>query len=242
MSELETVKKIARELLTIRLPDGRVDSRLWERSQRVVCNIDLISQLPGSGELCAQIEEKSCLRAAGYFCDAGLAEYIRTGNRLSELKTGDVDKEELLDLCSRVVRENLNGVVEPSSIKSINRIIAESNNPLSKMAEAMILSDARSLDDMGAAGIFNELNHCLAAGKNLSDGVNSWDKKIDYGYWQNRLEKDFNFEQVRQAAKRRLDSVEEFMSQLKTELKGGDLKALVTRVVEQETIAEHGNT
>jgi len=224
MSELETVKEIAREILTVRLPDGRVDSRLWQRSQRVAFNIDLISQLPDSRELSAQIE-KFCLRVAGYFCDAGLAEYIRAGNHLSELKTGDVNKEELLDLCSKVVRESLSGVVEPSNIKSINRIIAESNNPLTKMAEAMILSDARSLDDMGAAGIFSELNHCLATGKTLSDGVKSWDKKIDYGYWQNRLEKDFNFEQVRQAARRRLDSVEEFMSQLKAELKGGDLKA-----------------
>jgi hypothetical protein len=46
----------------------------------------------------------------------------------------------------------------------------------------MILSDARNLDDMGAAGILNELRRLISSGKGISDALLSWERKIGYRY------------------------------------------------------------
>lgn len=203
MPNLDLIKELAREALIISTPDGGTDSWLWQCSERIVRNIELICQLPELADPNLQINRFS-LMAAGYFCQAE----------------------------GEVITEALTDILEAPAIRNINRIIEESNDHLTKMIEAMILADARGLDDMGAAGVFGKLRQYISNGKSLADAFNSWEKKIDYGYWQNRLEKGFNFDQTRQVAKRRLDFMEEYMSQLKLETKAGDLKAILTNIEE----------
>ena len=95
-------------------------------------------------------------------------------------------------------------MVEDARIEKINRIITESGDRSSRMQEAMILSDSRNLEDMGAVGIFNELRESITGGKGVSEVVSSWQSKIDYRYWQARLEKSFRFTSVRELAGQRL--------------------------------------
>ena len=99
-------------------------------------------------------------------------------------------------------------------------------NPLvvPKMLEAMILSDASNLDDMGAIGIFSEFKRYIIGGKGVSNVLHTWKRKIDYKYWQARLKESFRFESVRKIAEQRLSTAEYFMNQLKVENTASDLE------------------
>ena len=88
----------------------------------------------------------------------------------------------------------------------------------------MILSDARNLDDMGAIGIFNEFKHCCQENKGVAETLQLWKTKIDYGYWQARLQDSFRFDSVRELAEQRLNTAKLFMEQLKTENNSTDME------------------
>jgi hypothetical protein len=114
--------------------------------------------------------------------------------------------------------------VSRAKIDTINKIIAESHNYTTRMTEAIILSDARNVDDMGAAGVFGELKRYVIAGKGVSDAINTWKRKVDYGYWQARLKESFRIESVRKLAEKRLLAVDSFMNQLQVENTAGDFE------------------
>jgi hypothetical protein len=92
----------------------------------------------------------------------------------------------------------------------------------------MVLADARNLDDMGAAGIFNEFRRHVMGGRGVAEAVSLWRVKRDYGYWQARLKDSFHFEAVRRLAARRLKAAEGFMRQLEEEHAGQDTKSMLS--------------
>jgi hypothetical protein len=170
--------------------------------------------------------DRFCLIAATYFNEAGLARYLGTQGQAGEPGNLEANGDELLELSTKVAAERLTDTVERAKIDKINRIISESCRRSAPTMEAMILSDARNLEDMGAAGVLNEFRRCVCTGKSISDVVQSWRKKKDYRYWQARLKEGFHFEQVRKLAEKRLCAVEQFMKQLEVEVEAQDLKEL----------------
>jgi len=79
---------------------------------------------------------------------------------------------------------------------------------------------------MGMVGIFNELKSYACNGKSVSDVLKTWQRKMDYRYWQARLKESFRFDSVREIAEERLSVVESFMNQLKIENTAKDLERL----------------
>ena len=96
------------------------------------------------------------------------------------------------------------------------------------MPEAMILSDAANLDDMGAVGLFNEFRKYASLGKGVADILKTWKRKLDYQYFQARLKESFRFKSVAKLAQKRHAEVENFMNQLQTENSAADLGKLIT--------------
>lgn len=222
MDKFGTIKELAKEVLIIPTLNGGLDRSLWDRGQRMVRNVDYICGLPEVVDSGLPID-RFCLLSAAYFSDSGLARRFSSAKEMPGLAILSVGGEELLEVSTEVVTERLCGVVEDARIEKINRIITESGDRSSRMQEAMILSDSRNLEDMGAIGIFNELRESIAGGKGVSEVVSSWQSKIDYRYWQARLEKSFRFASVRELAGQRLLTAESFMEQLKIEAEGCDL-------------------
>ena len=225
MSELDVIKSIAKQALTIHTASGELDNFLWDRVQRLLCNAEHIRRLPEVARTASEIDQ-FCLTTATYFSDTGLACHLQARKTAAVLVKSDIEDRELLDFSTQVVTEKLADIIEKSKIEKINRIITESGDHFTQTAEAMILSDARNLDDMGVTGIFNEFRRLVADGKGLCDAVQSWERKVDYRYWQARLKKSFRFEQVRRLAEQRLSVAEQFMSQLKVETEAHDLRGL----------------
>lgn len=224
MSELHRIRELAKQALVIPTPTNESDYRLWGRAQRLVRNVEHICELPDLAQANLQID-RFCLVTATYFSDAGLGAHLKTGNStaVTEISNSNSNGENLLELATKIVSEKLAGVVEATRIEKINRIISESGDHHAQRVEAVILSDARNLDDMGAVGIFSEFRRCAMRGKSIPEVLQSWKKKTDYQYWQARLKESFRFESVRKLAEQRLAAAEQFMNQLKTEDAAGDL-------------------
>ena len=225
MSDFDIVKELAKQVLIISTPNGIIDNFLWDRAKRLAHSAELICQLPDIKKAGFQIDS-FCLYSAAYFCNAGLAKYVKEEKTEAKPKPPAVNSngQRLLDLCATIVEQTLNPHVDDTRIRTINSIIAESGSHFTRIPEAMVLSDARNLDDIGAIGVFNEFRRLISSGKDVCDAVQIWQRKIDYRYWQARIDEGFRFPSVRKIAEQRLHIAEYFMTKLKAETEAEDLK------------------
>lgn len=228
MSQLDTVRRLAQQILTVSASNGDPDNSLWDHAQRLVLNVEYISRLPELANSGLQIDRFS-LTTAAYFCDAALAGYADAHNAAAPLALADVNPDNLREFSTQIVAEKLADTLPGPKIDKINKIILESGNHLTEMTEAMILSDAHSIDDMGVVGIFNESRRYVIHGRGVSDALKSWKRKIDYRYWNARLKESFHFQSVRNLAAQRFTTAEHFMNQLSVENSAKDLEELLAK-------------
>lgn len=226
MSEIDVIREIAQQVMMVPTLAGTTDNWLWDRAQRLVRNVEHICRLPELTEANLPID-RFCLAAAAYFIDCGFARYADVEDIAARLVLADVSPADLRDFSTQVVSDKLSGALAGPKIDKINKIIIESGDRFTDMVEAKILSDARSLDDMGAVGIFNEFRRYVVHGKGASDVLESWKKKVDYRYWQARLKESFRFESVRRLASQRFSAAEYFMNQLTVENSAKDMEEII---------------
>jgi hypothetical protein len=223
MSDLKTIREIAKEtLITHIFPDNSLDC-LWDRAQRLVRNTECVCRLPELNQSSVQID-RFCLKAATYFNDAGAARYLNTHKKQAKAVNFETGGINLLEISAEIAVEKLNGILDPQKIGKISKIINESGNRFAKRLESMILYDVRNLDDMGSIGILNEFRGYVLNGEGISELLQNWKRKIDYKYWQARLRESFRFDSIRKIAETRLSAAEDFMNRLESEIRGDDLR------------------
>jgi hypothetical protein len=232
MSEIEIVKQIAQQALVTTALTGEKDNWLWDRAQRVLRNVEHICRLPELIQKNLPVD-KFCLTASACFTEAGFIRFSDKENTSSRFTLAEVTADDLKKLSTRIVTEKLGGTLSASRIDKINKIIIESGNRFTTMTEAMILSDAENLDDMGAVGIFNEFRKYTLHGKSVADILQTWKRKLDYQYFQARLKEGFRFDPVKKLAQRRYKAVESFMTQLHMESTAEDLEEIIAGALEK---------
>jgi hypothetical protein len=228
VSEIDVIKEIARQILTVPTLAGTADNWPWDRAQRLVRNVEHICRLPELTEADSAVDRFG-LTTAAYLSDAGFARYADPQDMAARFVLADVTLGDLLDFSTQIVSDKLCGALAGPKIDKINRIIIESGNRFSDMTEAKILSDARNLDDMGAVGLFNEFRRYVVHGKGASDVLDSWQRKVDYRYWEARLKEGFRFESVRKLAGERFLAAEYFMNLLGAENSARDLEQMILK-------------
>lgn len=221
MSELDVIKEIAEKVLAIPTLRGTADRYLIDRAFRLLRYSGSIAQLSDVQRF--QID-RVCLNAASLFCDSGFAHYASQDDKKARMVLADLTDDDLRDFSCQVVHEHLAEILNPRQLERICAIIMDSGKRETSLIEAMILSDARNLDDMGAIGIFNELRRYVVHGRGVSGAIVSWKRKMEYDYWKARLRESFRFDPVRELASRRLEFAEKFMTELDLENKAGDLE------------------
>ncbi|AQT67085.1 putative HD superfamily hydrolase [Anaerohalosphaera lusitana] len=226
MAQTDAIRELAHQAVAVPTLSGKHDTWLWDRTQRLVRNVEHIARLPEITNSGLSVD-RFCLTAAAYFCDAGFARYADPEDPANRVSLADVSTSDLHDFSTQIATEKLTNIIPGPKIDKINKIIYESSNRLTKTTEALILADARSLDDMGAVGIFNEFRRYAIHGKSATDALQSWKRKIDYHYWQTRLDESFNFDTVRELAARRFSVAEKFMTQLQLENSARDLEEMI---------------
>ena len=225
MPELKNLRDIARQALTIRSDVGQSDLFFLKCSERLIRSVECICMLPELKNSGFPIDSSN-LTAAAYFNCAGLARYYSSNPHEKRSTLWDVNRSSLLDCCSAAINDYSAEALDEAEVKVINSIITESYANYTVISEAMILSDARNLDDIGAIGIFNEFSRFAFDNKSFFDALQNWQKKVDYRYWQARIKESFRFDSVRKLAQKRLSTTEMFMEQLKIEVEGNDLADL----------------
>lgn len=226
MSELDVIRDTAQQLLIVPTLSGEKDNFLLDRTQRIVRNVEHICRLP---ELTANnlLIDRFCLIAAAWFSDTGFAKYLDEQDLSSRIVLSDITAADIRDFSTQIVNDKLSGALNGQKIDKINKIIIESSNRFTNMTEAMVLSDARNLDDIGAVGIFNEFRRYVVHGRGVTDVLQSWKRKIDYQYWQARLKEGFRFDSVRQLAQQRFEAAQFFMNHLSDENNAKDIEELI---------------
>lgn len=226
MAEMDIIREIANQVLVVPTISGEKDNYLWDRAQRLVRNAEHICRLPEIENENLPID-RFCLTGAAYFCDSGFAKFSDAEDLSSRMVLADISTTDLMDFSTQIVTDKLSGALAGPKVDKIIKIINESSNRFTEMPEAMILTDARSLDDMGSIGIFNEFRRYVVHGKGVSDVLESWKRKVDYRYWDARLKESFRFDSVRKLAEQRFEAVNLFMNQLSTEHAARDIEELI---------------
>ena len=224
MADLNVIKEIAEQALAVPTAKGVPDRFLIDRASRIMRHCGGIAQL---NEVRRFQIDHFCLNTAVLFRDAGFACYANQEDRTARMVLADLNDADMRDFSTQIVHEKLHGLLNPRQMERICSIINESNNRSTCLIEAMILSDARNLDDMGAVGIFNEMRRYVVHGYGATEALTSWKRKIDYDYWTARLRESFRFEGVRKIAQKRLQIAEQFMAQLEIENRSGDLEDML---------------
>ena len=226
MYDIQAITNLAKAVLTVATPSGVMDTSLCDRAERLVRNVVTIGD---SEEVAAAKSgvDMFCLKVATLFSDAGLAQNLSDQFRRTEDPTKTVDAEKLVDICEEVIEESLAAVLEPTQTRNIRRIVRQSFAGRAEMREAMILSDARNLEDMGVTGIFNEFRRQVMGGKGVAEAIELWRMKTDYRYWEARLKEGFHFEAVRALARKRLETAKGFMKALENEHRGHDISRII---------------
>jgi hypothetical protein len=233
VSESDVIHQIAQKTLTLPALSGGRDDWLWDRTLRILRDIEHICRLPELAEQAISID-RFCLVAAAYFADSGLVHFAGTQKAAGQYPPADVTNADLCNYSTQTVSGKLADVITDTRIDKINKIITESFNRFTDVTEAMILSDGRGLEDLGAAGLLGAFRRQLIDGKGVSDILESWKRKIEYGYWQARLKESFRFAAVRTIAKKRFAAAERFMNQLAIENSAGDLEEQLAKMLEKK--------
>ena len=223
MSDMDMIRQIAREVLMRSAPGGDEDNWLWDRTQRILRNVEHICRLGELVEADVPVD-RFCLVVATCFADSGFTRYAEAEDVSSCLVLADVNSADLREFSTQIVSDKLAETLSVAKIDKVNNIIVESESRETNLTEAKILSDARNLDDMGAVGVLNEFRRNVIRGKGVSDVMESWKRKVDYRYWQARLKESFRFETVRKIAAQRFAATEYIMNQLKIENAAQDLE------------------
>ena len=232
MTESESIRQIAKQTLTLTDSSGKCNLWLWDRTLRIARNIEYICRLPELAIQAISIE-RSCLTAAAYFSISGLARPAAADNG-RRLNRADLSEADLCNLSANIAAEKLTGILHEARINKISRIITESCDRFTDMTEAAILSDGRNLEDMGAVGLLHELRQHITNGKSISEVLDNWKCKIEYGYWQARLREGFRHDAVRRMAEQRFEAMELFMDQLAAENTLCDLQERLLETVQSQ--------
>ncbi len=224
MSDLIVVKEIAEQALSVPTLKDTPDRYLIDRAYRVLRHCGCISQLPDVRRFHV---DHNCLNIAALMRDTGFARYANEQDKMSRMVLADLSDEDMRDFSAQVVQEKLVGILTPREMERVCSIIIESGKRNTSLSEAMILSDARNLDDMGAIGIFNESRRYMIHGRGATDAIASWNRKIEYEYWNARLRESFRFDSVRIVAEQRLNRAILFMEQMDIENRAADLEDII---------------
>ena len=232
MASIGVFHEIAEQVLAIPTVKGTPDRYLIDRAHRMLRHCGSIARLSDVQRF--QVDQE-CLNIAALFRDAGFARYADQEDRATRMVLADLTDEDLRDFSAQIVQEKLLDLLNPRQMERVCSIIIESSNRNTTLIEAMILSDARNLDDMGAVGIFNEFRRYVVHGRGATESLLSWKRKIEYDYWSARLRESFRFESVRKLAERRLKSAEQFMQNLDIENRAGDLEDMLLEQQQHST-------
>lgn len=179
--------------------------RLWRR-----CQVFLAMGL---------IPENADLEAIEICCFA-LQLPMRDSRLLPTGKLGRTNLRERVEQAAELLVSSQGRDADENLLDRATALLLQLPQRSPALAEARLLADALNLDDFGLTGFLVRAIQLGSQGAGMSQIMDSWEKREEYGYWEARLKDGFHFEPVRQIARRRLDRMRQAHKLLKEELDG----------------------
>ena len=221
MPELEPLIDEARGVLVTETPLGREDRFLFDHSVRVMQVAERLSH-------CREVKDwrvdRFALQVAALFHQAATVRLDEERRTSTVYAAATMSAEDIKEYSAELAGDRLRGRVPERQLSRIQEIIRRAHDASIELAEARLLSDADSLDDIGALGVWRDMRRHILEGRGVEDSVRAWQRREEYGYWEARLREAFNLETSRRLAQRRLEAARRFKQQLAVEREALDLE------------------
>jgi len=224
MPDIDRIIDIARDVLVGTSPLGRQDTFLFDHSMRVMRVAD---RLAACEEVCQWRVDRFALSVAALFHQAATVRLDEERRTSTVYAAATMSAEDVKAYSAELAGDRLLGTVPARQSELVQEIIRRAHDSVIELSEAKILSDADSLDDIGALGLWRDLRRYLLEGRAVTDAVRAWQRREEYGYWEARVRDVFNLATARRLAESRLAAARAFMQQLRRECEGDDLPAEV---------------
>jgi hypothetical protein len=220
MPEIEPIIEIARGVLVGRSPLGREDTYLLDHSLRVMRVAERLSRCK---EVATWRLDRFALSVASLFHQAAVVRLDEERRTSAVYTAATMSAEDVKEYSAELAGDRLDKKLPARQLELVQDIIRRAHDPATDVAEANLLSDADSLDDMGALGVWRELRKSILEGRAVEDAVRVWERREQYGYWDTRLRDAFRLQTARRLAESRLAAGRAFMLQLARERDASDL-------------------
>ena len=222
MPEIEPIIEMARSVLVGRSPLGREDTFLFDHSLRVMRVADRLSQ-------CREARpwrvDRFALSVAALFHQAATVRLDEERRTSTVYSAAAMSAEDVKEYSAELAGDRLKSKLPVRQIGLVQDIIRRAHDAAADLVEAKILSDADSLDDIGALGVWRDIRRGALEGRAAEDIVRAWLRREQYGYWETRVRDAFCLATARRLAQSRLAAARAFMEQLGRERDASDLPA-----------------
>jgi hypothetical protein len=204
----------ARDLLVGPSPLGREDTHLLDHAERTLRIADVILEFE---EVQPMMIDRVCLDAAIMFHDAARVRLDRERRESPVYAAATMSTDEVRGYSAELAGDALSGILTAKQLDHTQNVIRQYQNRTTTLPEAMVLSDASNLDELGVIGMWREARRFALEGRSVADVLASWQRKLDYGYYSARIDETFRFGKSRAWARARLAQLEGFMTAMITE-------------------------
>ncbi|MBI4718789.1 MAG: hypothetical protein HY763_13360 [Planctomycetes bacterium] len=212
----------ARSDLVIVTAEGEEDVFLWEHSARLARSALVIAALAGVRE---QTPDALAILAAGLYHDAGWTLRFQEG----AVSRGEILSRPLSaahrEPGVRLMEQALFGLVPPPSLERAAKAIRSLHDRALLTVEGRVLGDAENLEEFGLLSLWPAIRRGTHDGKGVQAVIDQWDRRREYQFWNARINEGFHFTQVRDVARRRLESYQRAIEELRHQHQGDDLAA-----------------
>ena len=222
MPEIEPIVEVAREVLVGRSPLGREDTFLLDHSLRVMHVAERLSQCR---EVRAWRIDRFALSVAALFHQAAVVRLDEERRTSTVYAAATMSAEDVKEYSAELAGDRLASKVPARQLGLVQEIVRHTHDATIELSEAKILSDADSLDDVGALGVWRDLRRNALEGRGIDEAVRAWERREQYGYWQARVRDVFHLEAAWRLAEQRLAGARVFMQHLARERDAADLPA-----------------
>ncbi len=216
----DALRNRARADLVISTERGDEDVFLWEHSSRVAQCANRISKLT---EVQSAQPDIVAVVAGALYHDAAW---------IGRLASGEVQRNEVLiaavtethgEQSARVLENSLSRLLPSDSLQRASYAVRTFGARDSDSIEGQIIADANELEEFGGISLWTTIRRGVSEGKGVQAVLDMWRRRYEFRFWEARLNKAFRFDAVRETARRRLELLERFMSELEDQHKGADL-------------------